>query len=119
MKVRNSFRQFLSLISFMVLPLFTLLGCSNLEDINSMTYKYNTQKLQGVELLASYYSRARVITYIVSAISIGIGVLLLLTIKNNKKVKRRALFGFIIGFPILLLVILYGSGIAMELAFAR
>lgn len=61
------------------------------------------------------YSMIRSMSPILFVCSMGIGIVLWITARHNKVLRKIGIYGFMIGIPIFLILFVYGFGILMDL----
>lgn len=61
------------------------------------------------------YSMIRSMSPMLFVCSMGIGIVLWITARHNKVLRKIGIYGFMIGIPIFLILFVYGFGILMDL----
>lgn len=84
------------------------------DDENGTELSLNRGRQISIKLLKLFYRSYIVIKAmagVLITVSIFLGVLIYVLCRKNKKRRRLAIYGFCIGFPLLILAIVYGVGI--------
>lgn len=71
------------------------------------------------DVTLKFFSSFKAIAPVIIIVSILVGSCILLVVKNNKKIRKNAIFVLIIGIPLLVIIVVYGSAFILQYIYSK